>query len=264
MSNPNWSADSLPPMPRETATKGARTCTACNELVTDSYCSNCGQKAGERKTTLRTMFTDLVTNIFSLERSVFATMFKLLVDPQRVIDNYWLGHRGYFASPGKVFFYGLAFAALHIAYVNKEILGVSMELNNLQAQVFFWMLFFPMLAMSSVLTFIRKRQPVTRHLISLLYLGSTFFLIFTVIQDFVIMVYKDALNSIPFALFFGSVFVWNARVFIGPKKRWQVLGYGLLQLLIFTAIFASFIGLMFLLKNEVAEYKESLMLNTDQ
>lgn len=192
------------------------------------------------------MLVDWVANVFSLERSVFATMIKLLLDPRKIVENYWLGNRGYQPSPGKIFFYGLACAALHITYVNSELLGLTLNLVGVQAQLFFWALFFPLLTVSSLLTFIRKKQPFTKHLISLTYIGSSFFIIVTILQDAMTIALENYLTANAFFLFLICVMLWNAITFSGPRKYLEITLYTVLQILVFAALVASLLGLVYL------------------
>lgn len=199
---------------------------------------------------------DWMANVFSLERSVFACILKLILDPAKIINNYWLGNRGYYPSPGKVFFYGLALAALHIAYINTELLGLTMEFTGVQTQLFFWAFFFPFLTLASLAAFIPKKQPLTKHLISLTYLASSFFIIVTLIQDFLILISKDYLEGWAFFVFLGLLVIWNARVMVDSRKFSQIILYSALQALIFIILVIICGGIVYL-KNP-----ESLKINT--
>lgn len=222
-----------------TAMEKSFSCSVCERPIVENYCSNCGQKANLKQTNLWNMITDFVANVFSMEKSVFAAMLGLLRNPKRIIDNYWMGFRGYYPTPGKLFFYGLAFAALHVAYVNDLILGLTLDINVIQAQFFFWALFFPMLIITSVVSFALKKQPFTRHIISLLYIGSSFFIIITIIQDSITLIFdRDYTDILGFLIFLLCVWVWNAIAFCPARKYLQIIMYTVVQLIVFAILVA--------------------------
>ena len=233
--------------------KGNGTCTVCKAEATGNYCSNCGQKISKDATTVWSMITDVASNVFSLEKSVFASLLKLIVNPRQLIDNYWQGYRSYYPSPGKVFFYALAFAALHISYVDENILGMSIAVDNMQAQTLFWIIFFPILTLTSYLTFIRSRHGITKHIISILYLASGFFIIIIVLNSAIIWLFDDILTGGAFILFALCVFIWNAIVFSPKRSYLRIFLNVVLELFIFLSIITAIVGLLYLANPEVIQ-----------
>jgi len=47
-----------------------------------------------------------------------------------MVVNYWQGHRKYYPSLGKLLVYSLAIAALSLAYVNDELLGLNFDIDQ--------------------------------------------------------------------------------------------------------------------------------------
>jgi hypothetical protein len=193
------------------------------------------------------MVSDVVSNVFSLERSVFAAIFKLLINPKHIIHNYWKGNRKYYPSPGRVFFYALAVAALHLSYVNKEILGLSFEIGIFRAHFFFWAIFFPLLAISSYLVFLKHKYSMAQNAVSLLYLASAFYMLITIPYDLYNLVSgNQPIGANLFFLFAFALFSWNAVVFTKSGKPLMVALNAVLQILVFLAIIAAIVSLLYL------------------
>jgi len=121
-----------------------------------------------------------------------------------------------------------------------------MDNSVFDRQILFWIIFFPLLTLTSYLTFILKKQKFSKHLISIIYLGSASFIFMTVINAFIILIFGDILSVIAFVIFIGTIFISNARVFCPEKKYFQIILYSLLQFVVFTAIIVALIQLALL------------------
>ncbi len=83
------------------------TCTICKIDSSENYCANCGQKLNVKKATILSLIKEFASNAIDVERSAFATLFKILKSPSLVVDNYFEGYRKYYPSPARMFFYAL-------------------------------------------------------------------------------------------------------------------------------------------------------------
>lgn len=223
-------------------------CSVCQIALDSNYCPSCGQEVKGKPITLKSAITDFISNVFSLERSVFALMFALLYKPYWIVSNYWNGNRKYYPSPGKVFFYSLAVAALHISFVDEElILGATLAIEGFKAHIFFWMILLPLIVLSSFLVYIKRERTLVKSISSLLYLAASFFTIITVVMDLVNYLSPDTIQLEAFLVFLIMVFIWNSLVFDHAKKAWQKALNSFLQLLIFLSFIAILVLMIYLI-----------------
>lgn len=232
-------------------------CTICTNAVSGTYCSNCGQQMNRKPITFISVIVDFVANVFSLERSVLAFIFKILINPKKIISNYWLGNRKFYPSPGKVFFYSLAVAAVHISFVNEQLLGLDFDLQEVKSQFFFWLLIFPMLLITSFLWYIRRERAFIKSLVSLLYLASSLFIVLTVIPDVIGLIATDVIGPFAFIIFFILIFISNARVMDNSGNKWKIFGNSIAQILVFIAIITLFLLFLYYLSPDAFHWKES-------
>jgi len=184
-----------------------KTCTICQIEIINSYCGDCGQKINTKKTTILSIISDFVSNMLSLERSVFATLIKLIISPGKVIDNYMLGFRNYYQSPAKILFYALTYAAIHVTYIDSYILGGDMQSSTFSNQFLFSAVFIPFTILTSYLTFIRRKYGFTKHLVTMLYLTSCFFLVFMILYDLIVWLWSDYLIEFIYNMKFINRFI---------------------------------------------------------
>lgn len=220
-------------------------CSVCGNTVKESYCGNCGQQNKGKSITFISVVTDVFSNVLSLEKSVFAAIFSLIRNPRKIVHNYWDGNRKYYPSPGKLFFYSLAVAALHIAYIDKEVLGVSVDINDYRGHIFFWVLVFPFLTLSSLLTYIRREAVFIKVITSLLYIASAWFIVLTIIGDIINKIDESILGALAFPIFVILVFIWNAIAFDKSKTGWKVALNFLLQFIIFIGLIAGVLAILY-------------------
>jgi hypothetical protein len=68
---------------------------------------------------------------------VFATLLKLLKNPKPIVNNYHAGFRNYHSSPGKLLLISIAITALQVTFVNPNVLGMVINVQNINTQYFF-------------------------------------------------------------------------------------------------------------------------------
>ena len=216
--------------------KEDKICSICKITIQENYCSRCGQEASGKKTTTINLITDFLSNFFSLEKSVFATIFKLLMNPKPIVDNYYLGFKNYYSSPGKILLYSIATITLHITFVNPNVLGMVINVKNLNTQYFFWIMHLPIVLIISYLAFINNKENFSKHLISIIYISGSAFIVFTIINDLIILIAGDMLGNLAFIIFLLFTFIWNSRVFSKKDKQRYLILNTLLQLGIYIII----------------------------
>lgn len=213
-------------------------CTVCSTKINYNYCENCGQKKINKKTSVLSLIKDIFVNFFSLEKSIPANLLRLIITPDKLINNYFSGFRKYYPSPGKFLLYALTFAAFHIAFVSKEIFGFYISATGVSPQIVMLTFLISLLALISYLTFIRTKNVFSKHLISTIYFTSCFFIITLLISD-IFLLFSDAesnKDSLFFILFILSILIWNSIVFSPPKKYISLIISIGVQIFIITGI----------------------------
>src|SRR5690606_21569236 len=123
-----------------------------------------------------------------------------------------------------------------ISFVNNKVMGVSLNLQNFNSQYFFWISLLPILLFISYLAFIRKTKRLSKHLISLIYISSSLFIILTILNDLIILLTDDKLGIWAFVIFVVLIFLWNSRVFTDKKNYLYIILNTVIQLTIFMGI----------------------------
>ncbi len=211
-------------------------CSVCKIAIAENYCSRCGQRASGQKTTTTQLLSDLLANVFSLEKSAFATIFKILANPRHIVNNYHSGYKNYYSSPGKILLYSIAIIALHLVLVNSEILGITIEIENIKAQYIFWFMHLPIVLTVSYLTFYKLKENFSKHLISIIYISGSSLIVFTVINDILIVFADDLIGNSIFIFFIAFTFISNSRVFTKVGNVRNMFWNTLIQLGIWVSI----------------------------
>jgi len=222
-------------------------CSVCEISFEENYCSRCGQKFSNTPTTTVSLISDFFSNFFSLERSGFATILKILANPKKIVNNYFSGYKNYYSSPGKILLYGIACVALHVSFVSNKVMGLSVNVQNINAQYLFWIILFPVLFFISFATFFRRERNFSKHIISITYIATSLFILLTILNDIIILTLGDLLGIWAFILFVLSVFFWNSRVFSNKQKYLTFTLNTAVQAIIFIAI----TGMLILKTNEM-------------
>lgn len=222
-------------------------CSICKIPIKENFCSRCGQKSSEKPTSVISLLTDFLSNFFSLEKSGFATILKILKDPKTIVNNYYFGFKNYYASPGKLLLYGIAVIALHLTFVNEKLMGLSLNAENISAQYLFWLFMFPILLFSSFVTFIRAEKHLSKHIISIIYVASSLFIALTILNDTIILIFGDKIGLWAFIAFVSLSFFWNSRVFTTNKNYIYIILNTIIQI----AVFISIIGVFMWITNQL-------------
>jgi hypothetical protein len=219
-------------------TKLRENCTICQTVLIGEYCHVCGQQNTGKKITLRESVSDLIAGIFSLEHSILATLWSVLRNPHLVIQNYWCGFRGYYHSPGKLAFYAAFLLGLHFAFIGNEFLGFNIQSTNIPPQVGLLALLLPLYSLTSKITFIRQKHSFLEHSTAMIYLFSTWIVVFIIIDIVQRIVLGNFLDEGMFVLFMIILFAWNTRVQSPHHKIIPNLLFAIVQVIVFLVIIA--------------------------
>ena len=218
-------------------------CSICKTEITGNFCSTCGQSyISDKKNTL----VSVILNFFSIDKNFLFTLFAMLKSPKTVVLNYNNGFRNYFHSPGVFVTYAILLISIHLAFVNNDILGLYIEAEDFAPFFVFVGLFYPMLSLSSYLTFRRTKRKYVHHLVSIIYIGSSFLIllsIYNTIQFFFSRLFEAELLFI----FLLLVIVYNSLVFSSKPGVLRVIGNSIIQLVIMIFIISLFLFTLFLI-----------------
>lgn len=108
------------------------TCENCsyNYNEKEKYCSNCGQKIGE-KFSLKLMFSHTIANYFSLDSSLKRSIIPLLFKPGFLAQEFVNGKRTKYIHPAKLYFFisFIFFITLSFSF-EKQIQSISSQFNS--------------------------------------------------------------------------------------------------------------------------------------
>ena len=234
-----------------------KVCTVCKKEVATNYCGDCGQKVKVKRSTVVSLLVDIVSNFFSLEKSAPATMLKLLASPNKIIDNYSKGYRNYYASPGIMLVSALTIGALHLFFIDPSILGsefsiafTSEDKLDLTTPLFLLIATLATLCITSFLTHIRSKSNFAKHLISIIYLTSVFFIITQLITDF-LSLFTEFFDDIAIPTFWLLTITWNSIVF-SRKKKFLSVSVNILFHSLLMAL--CLVGIAYLIQYILAQY----------
>lgn len=208
-------------------------CTICQSEREGKYCSNCGQKIEVTKTGLTTLITDFYHNIFSFQKSVISTLIDLLKSPSKVVNNYALGYRGYYRSPGNILLFLLTLTAVHFIFIDQAVFGmqVSFRSEEIQGHFTFLLIIIFVISITSYLYYLKVKASYVKHLISVIYLSFTFYIILLILSDVLSFFIAD-LEFYFLLLLILFVIIWNSIVFLTNKNFWNVFLHSFLHLLV--------------------------------
>jgi hypothetical protein len=236
-----------------------KNCTICSTELQGEFCHVCGQRNTGKRITFREWISDSISGMFSVERSVLASWWLVIRQPERIIKNYWAGNRGYYHSPGRLAFYAAFVIGLSFTLFGTELLGVNLTFTNLPVppQLILLVLLIPLYALSSKLTFFRQKHNFLEHLIAMIYLFSTWIVIFVIIDDLQWYLFDKIIDIGMVIIFIFILFIWTARVH-SPSKNWKnILYYTLVEIGILLFILSIIILFIYLIIPEAITVNET-------
>lgn len=230
--------------------KTEKLCSICRIPIHKNYCGNCGQLYSGKNVSTLSLITDFISNFLSVEKSGFATIFKVIQNPKPIVTNYYKGFKNYYASPGKIILYGIAAITLHFLFVQEKVLGLSLLTENISSQYLFWGLLLPILSIISYLSFLPKKVAFSKNLIAIGYNSSSIFILFLLLLDTIEWIFKIDVGVSAFLSYLGFVFLWNGRAHIKKNKYFELLIFTVFQIILFTIIVAVLINTTNKLNNQ--------------
>ena len=235
------------------------TCSNCKNLIHKNYCPECGQKKSHTPLSLFTLFKNSFVVFVDVERSVFSLFYQILLNPKKIIQNYWSGFSRYYPGPSKLFLYALAMVALHFQFFDSRILGMQLtHTDQIKSEYAFFCLLFPLLFISSFLAFKRCKDYTARQVSSFTYISSALIIVYLLLDDFARIAFSnfyDGKTPIVTLFFILSVFLWQSRVFSENSKK-QIVFTFLIQFFIFIALIVLLFLLILLIVPEAMQITE--------
>ena len=209
------------------------------------YCHNCGQKISGRRLNLYEEARDFVSNVLSIEKSVFGTTYQTLKSPSKVIKNYFKGNRRYYSSPFKLAIFASLFIGLHIAHNENLIFGLGFTDDP---KIIFILLFLIIFTLSSYFIYHRKGYSFLEISIVNIYVFSALILIFIPFFELIKFAGKNnELISFSFIIgLLGLLSLYNSITLSKSQKTLILLSYIIVHLIFFFMIIAAivFIGVL--------------------
>lgn len=107
--------------------ENAMPCRNCGEIVTGTYCSNCGQKRSDLNVPLRQLLGEFLGDVFTLDSRFWRTFVPLITKPGWLTQKYNAGQRVRFVPPFRlylfisvIFFFSLALQDVDLVKVQKS------------------------------------------------------------------------------------------------------------------------------------------------
>jgi hypothetical protein len=229
-------------------------CSQCSTQMVGEFCHHCGQQATSRKTGYRDVLAALLSGVFSIERGIFSALYMLIVDPANLVRRYWQGDRLYFYSPAQIVFYTLFIIGLHLTFIDKKILGLSVAVSGISSdaqtvfspQLLLILLIVPLLSFSTYLCFISRRHSLADHLINAFYGFCGWAIIFTILGDVYALSMDTGLPGLSIVFLFCLLWT-SVRVCAPQQSWWQKLLSLLLLVFVFVAVFLCLVGAIYLI-----------------
>lgn len=221
--------------------KEAYYCGSCqNSIPKGKYCIDCGTHYLGKKSTLKSLFINSLTEVFSVEKGLFYNFKVAFTKPHDIVWSYFNGVRNKYAAPGKFLLYTLFFIGA-IYLIDPDFGALKVEFqdespNSLTGTKVFLILIIPILSLSSKIVFWRNKG-LAVHLLSMIYLFLPRFVITAVLITFVNLSIGSSWSQPLLFLFMIFHTMWtNVRVQKKDPSVSQRIGFTALQFLTMLAI----------------------------
>ncbi|PHR46428.1 MAG: hypothetical protein COA32_11280 [Fluviicola sp.] len=224
-------------------------CESCqNSISRGKYCPDCGVYNLGKKSTFNTLFTNSLSEVFSVEKGLFYNFKITFTKPHDIVWSYFNGVRNKYAAPGKFLLYTLFFlGAIYLLDPKFGALDLIVDgesTNGLTGTKVFLILIIPILSISSKVVF-WKNKGIALHILSMIYLFLPRFVLATLLITIIKL--SIGLHWSEPLLFFLMIFhtMW-ANVLVQKKTAsiLQKVGLTFLQFLTMLALITLFILLL--------------------
>lgn len=218
-------------------------CSVCSTEINENYCPKCGQYNKRERVSIKTIFSDLFGNIFSLEKSFLKNIKTGLFRPKILISNYWNGFRGYYYSPSKFLTIASLFFLLQISIV-KDFFGIYVY-SKFAQQFTLLLVFIITITFLSFIIYFKFKRSFFEHLIMNIYNVSLWSIIFIPISIIFSALKIDYnIKTIFIFLYMLSIIIWNSKVFeMNKSKRILYIMFNYLILLLIPYLIFKYAGI---------------------
>lgn len=215
-------------------------CSICEIELKGDFCYKCGQKYKPGKVSFGSMFGDIISNTFSIEKSLPADLFRMIKKPALLPENYLKGFSKYYSSPGKMILYSLTLLGFHLAFVSPEIVGLSLEMDvedsSLPSSLLFFLFFLPFLSTTSYLSDHRQKYRKADHFITTVYTACSSLIILIVLGDILFVIYPNILDNAMALVYLIMVMLWTSISLFNADKWKNIFLHFIFNLLTFTSL----------------------------
>ena len=222
-------------------------CSNCNVVIDSNFCPDCGQQISKKPLSLFSLIKNSFAVFADVERSVFSLVYYMIINPKKIIHNYWNGFSKFYPGPSKLLLYSIAIVALHFKFFGENIIGLDLKVGGgIKIEYAFFCFVFPFLFLSAYLTFIRKKKSIAKHLSSFTYISCTLLILLIFVDDLIFR----TLFALNFKFFFFIwillIFIWNSWVFEDTKHLKKHLYNLFLQVFFFLFVISLLLALAYL------------------
>lgn len=233
---------------------GAYNCKTCqNNVPKGQFCPSCGVYNQGEKSTLKGIFSNAVSEVFSVEKGLIHNFKATFLQPHDVVWSYFNGLRNKYATPGKFLLYTL-FILGAIFYIDPQFGAVDIVVegesaNSLTATKIFIVCIIPFLTLTSKIVF-WKNNGLAIHLISMVYIFLPRFVIASIVISILnFTVGQNWLQPLLVLILLAVTFWVNVKVQKNSPTILKLIGLTLLQYMAFLGLIVLLLGLGVVLGN---------------
>lgn len=197
-------------------------CLNCGMPVEMNFCPDCGQKPINRLS-FGYFFRLLMDSVFQINigKSLFKTLWNLLIKPKEVALGYVEGRRARYYNPASMYmiFSGIFFLT-RIPYVTEDGRDLTRYLSNDYYSLAVILMGLPLLAGMSFLLFKSYKLNYGEHLVLTAFYFSLYYVLHIL---FNLVWWVTKIETVPFDLFLSGFHLWVGLYFylqIFPKRKW--------------------------------------------
>lgn len=190
------------------------TCSVCKIPIKDNYCSKCGQFYTNKKVNNSSIFLDLLDSIFSVEKSLISNLRVGILNPKKLVNNYWNGFRRYYFSPSKFIAVASLFIIINFALVKQFFIIKNIHSSSIPNQFVFLLIFIVVFTTISYFVYWNKKKSYYEHFILNFYTVSLWTILFvpvSIATKFLLI--HNLAEVILMSLYILCIIIWNSRVF---------------------------------------------------
>jgi hypothetical protein len=171
-----------------------------------------------------------------VEKSFYENIKIGILRPDKLVNNYWEGYRGYYFSPGKFLTIALFFLLINFL-IRDTFFVIKVEKGNIAPNFLLLFLSLFLYSLSTWIVYTLYRKNFNEHFVLNIYtlsLWTIVFVPFSLIWDFIHLEYLDQISTL---LYFFLIVVWNNPVF--TMSWWKRIIYILLNIIILSLLLYS-------------------------